>query len=151
MSIADIRSSIGASRLELAHAAAMLHRLQSRVLESSIRILEQTMHGSVSRATKAKAEYLSVVAEGMSKKLMLQQGQMMSQLYTAEVQEALKQKSGDLLEESRLWSRQIAAADGRLGSFQVVNGIESIANEYAEILTESQRIRDEIITLEQRR
>ncbi|KAF2708534.1 hypothetical protein K504DRAFT_468859 [Pleomassaria siparia CBS 279.74] len=54
----DLPSELAAGRVELANTAYKVLTTHRRVLESSIRILEQTMHGSLARATKTKAEYM---------------------------------------------------------------------------------------------
>ena len=61
-SIAQIKANIQ----NLVKEISATHR---DVLETQIRILEQTMHGSVVRGTKAHAEHLSVVAEGLEMKI----------------------------------------------------------------------------------
>ena len=54
----DLPSELAARRVELANTAYKVLTTHRLVLETSIRILEQTMHGSLARATKTKAEYL---------------------------------------------------------------------------------------------
>jgi hypothetical protein len=54
----DLPSELAAGRVDLANTAYQLLTTHRIILETSIRILEQTMHGSLARATKTKAEYL---------------------------------------------------------------------------------------------
>lgn len=59
----ELPQELADARLRLsniAHAVLSLHR---ELLESSIRILEQTMHGSLARVVRAKAELLHAKAE----------------------------------------------------------------------------------------
>ena len=58
----DLPSGLAAGRVELANTAYQVLTTHRLVLETSIRILEQTMHGSFARATKTKAEYLHAKA-----------------------------------------------------------------------------------------
>lgn len=51
------------ARLRLSNTAYAVLALHRELLESSIRVLEQTMHGSLARATRAKAELLHAKAE----------------------------------------------------------------------------------------
>ena len=143
-SISTSHSSLAGSRLALAKEAIKLHNLYRRVLETSINILEQTIHGSVARGAKAKADYLALVAEGMSKKLSLQHGQLMSQLYSPEVQEALGVKLEDLRVESLSVKRKVRECEEKLEEYRSVGGMEGLAWEYAEVLEESERVRGEI-------
>ena len=53
--------------LKPAYRNVLLHELYKQIFATSIRLLEQTIHGSVSRASKAKAEYLAAVAEGIKR------------------------------------------------------------------------------------
>ena len=61
-SISTLKSDLATARLDITHESSTVHELYKQILASSIRLLEQTIHGSVSRASKAKAEYLAIVA-----------------------------------------------------------------------------------------
>ena len=143
-SIATSRSNVAASRLSLAQEATTLHDLYRQAIHSSIRILEQTIHGSVARGTKAKADYLALVAEGMNKKLSVQHGQFMSQFYSSDVQKALHAKRDGLENESKVTKRRIREAGEKLAEYKKAGGMEKMAEDYAEILKESERVRAEI-------
>ena len=87
---------------------AQLHDLYRQITEICIRILEQVIHGSVSRATKAEADYLASVAEGMSKKLEMQHRQLALQVDSAEAPRilasrvrAMHQQYADLRRQSQ--------------------------------------------------
>lgn len=62
-------SDIPASRARLATTAAEVLSAKAQVLERAVVLLERTKHGAVARATKAKAEHLAMVAEGVDGKL----------------------------------------------------------------------------------
>ena len=51
-------SEIAHQRFALANLAHEVLSMHRQILESSIKIMEQTMHGSVARHTKSKAEML---------------------------------------------------------------------------------------------
>lgn len=73
-----------------------IQQLHRQITETCIRVLEQVMHGSASRATKAEADYLACVAEGMVKKLEMQQRQLTSQIDSDAVRIMIKAKLGEL-------------------------------------------------------
>ena len=108
------------------------------------------MHGSVARGAKAKADYLAVVVEGMSKKLSLQHGQLLSQLYSSDVQEVLKAKSEDLDRDVKSTKRKVREAEERLEQYREAGGMLGVAREYAEILKETEKVKAEISRLEGR-
>ncbi len=135
------------NRLKLTQEATKLLALYHHIIEVSIRILEQTIHGSVARGTKAKADYLATVAEGMSKKLGVQHGQLMAQLYSPDVQAVLQSKREELDARSKATKRKVREAEEKLKEYKGVGGMDSVAKEYAEILKESERVRAEIVRL----
>ena len=143
-SIATARTKSAESRLALGHEITALHSVYRQILESSIRILEQTIHGSVARGTKAKADYLATVAEGMSKKLELQLGQLVAQLYSEDVQDALRSRSGRLAKETSALKAKVRAAEGKMEEYRRASGMRGMAAEYADIVRETERVREEI-------
>ncbi|KAF2263171.1 hypothetical protein CC78DRAFT_286780 [Lojkania enalia] len=56
--LTELPAELATERVELANTAYTVLSMHRQMLESSIKILEQTMHGSLARATKAKAEHL---------------------------------------------------------------------------------------------
>ena len=147
-SAAAHRSDLAATQLDITHEAGKVHDLYKQILASSIQLLEQTIHGSVSRASKAKAEYLAIVAEGMAKKLGVQYQQMLSQLYSSDLQGMLQERSEELSRQDRAIRRKIEGADEKLQQYRAGRGMEGMASEYAEILSETARVREEIARLE---
>ncbi|KAK5734095.1 hypothetical protein LTR17_009223 [Elasticomyces elasticus] len=144
------RNQLAHSRLELVSNVQQLHNLNRQAMEACIRILEQTIHGSVARGTKAKADYLATVAEGMSKKLSVQHGQVMQQVYSSEMQEALKARASAMQDESVALRRKIREAEQKLDQYRSAKGLQSMAKEYAEIVKESEKVKEDIARLEQR-
>ncbi|KAI7325205.1 hypothetical protein KC326_g826 [Hortaea werneckii] len=135
-------------RISLAQEIPTLHELYREIIETSIRILEQTIHGSVARGTKAKADYLAVVAEGMSKKLALQHGQLIQQVYTPEIQAILRNKQDDLDAESLSLKRKVREMDEKLAEYRQERGMKQMVGEYAELLRETERVEREIDRLQ---
>lgn len=147
-STATDRTGIAATHLNIAHESNQVHELYRQILSSSVRLLEQTIHGSVSRASKAKAEYLAIVAEGMAKKLGMQYQQLLSQVYSGKMQDELRERFAEMSREERSIRRKIESADEKLEQYRSGRGMEGIANEYAEILGETTRVRGDIAKLE---
>ncbi|KAK0335394.1 hypothetical protein LTR91_019160 [Friedmanniomyces endolithicus] len=135
------------SRLALAGNIKHFHALQRQILESSIRILEQTIHGSVARSTKSKTEYLATVAEGMNKKVGLQHAQLMQLFYSTDVQEALRNQADTTRMESTTLRAKVRDAEGKLEEYRAAKGMLGIAKEYAEILKVSEKVKEEISRL----
>ncbi|KAK5132064.1 hypothetical protein LTR08_000401 [Meristemomyces frigidus] len=146
--IATSRTRLADTRYSLAQDIWTLHDLYRQVMQTSIRALEQTIHGSVARGTKAKAEYLAVVAEGISKKLSVQHGQLMMQLYSPEAQERLRARMEGAESETRVVRRKIREAEEQLGKFRQARGMEAMVKEYAEILMETKKVKDEVERLQ---
>lgn len=149
-SVAAYRADLSATRIDITHETGKVHELYRQVLANSIRLLEQEIHGSVSRASKAKADYLAVVAEGMAKKLGIQHQQLLSQVYSNDLQQVLQERSEELSREDRSTRWKLDQAQEKLQQYRAGRGMEGMADEYAEILSETARVREEITRLESR-
>ena len=143
-SLASSRTKTAEARLALTQEATKLHAVYREIIQASIRILEQTIHGSVARGTKAKADYLATVAEGMSKKLGVQHGQLMSQLYSPDIQAVLQSKRDKLVAENAATKRKVREAEEKLEEYRTSGGMEDLAKEYAEVLRESNKVKAEL-------
>jgi diphthamide biosynthesis protein 3 len=62
-------ATLPAARTQMAAAAAEVLVMRAAVLERTVTLLERTKHGSLARATKARAEHLHTVAHGVEGKL----------------------------------------------------------------------------------
>lgn len=62
-------SELPVARRKMAGTAAEVVAVRARVLERTVVTLERAKHGALARATKAKAEHLAVVAQGVEGKL----------------------------------------------------------------------------------
>lgn len=84
----------------------------------------------------------------MAKKLGLQYQQLLSQVYSGEMQDELRERFAEMSREERSTRRKIESADEKLEQYRSGRGMEGIANEYAEILGETARVRGDIAKLE---
>ena len=98
----------------------------------------------MARSTKAKAEYLCTVAEGMAGKLRIQREQLMQQVYTPDVIDALRERAEEIERETRLARRKTREAEEELEAYGRSRGMEGMAKEYAEILQETEKVEEEI-------
>ncbi|EMC95218.1 hypothetical protein BAUCODRAFT_25309 [Baudoinia panamericana UAMH 10762] len=144
------RSQLARTRFALANQIQLLHEIYRQIVSTSIQTLEQTIHGSVARSSKAKADYLATVAEGMSKKLRVQHAQLLQQVYSPKVQEALKVRKAVMVAEMATVRRQLREAEEKIAKYRQAKGLEGIASEYAEVLKETRRVKEEIERLEKR-
>ena len=62
-------SELPVARRKMAATAAEVVAARARVLERTVLTLERAKHGALARATKAKAEHLAVLAQGVEGKL----------------------------------------------------------------------------------
>lgn len=62
-------SDLPAARRQMAATAAEVLAVQAQILERTVAILERAKHGALARATRAKAEHLAIVAQGIEGKL----------------------------------------------------------------------------------
>ncbi|KAJ5505959.1 hypothetical protein LT330_001423 [Penicillium expansum] len=82
-------SELRVARRKMAATAAEVVAVRARVLERTVVILERAKHGALARATKAKAEHLAVVAQGVEGKLEVTKLEIAATLYTPETLAAL--------------------------------------------------------------
>jgi hypothetical protein len=68
-SISNQTGSIATTRMRITELGDQIHTVYRELFEVSVRIIEQTLHGSVARGSKARAEHLASVAKGMELKL----------------------------------------------------------------------------------
>ena len=136
------------SRLLLAQEASKLHGLYREIIEGSIRMLEQTIHGAVARGARAKAEHLATVAEGMDKKVRVQHGQLVSQLFTSAFKDAIEARSEKMQSEMQALKRKVRLAEGRLEEYERASGMEILVKAYGDVLKEIERTEADITRLE---
>ncbi|OCL07932.1 hypothetical protein AOQ84DRAFT_408011 [Glonium stellatum] len=134
-------------RLTVANLAAEVLAAHRDLLEATIRILEQTMHGSVARATRAQAEHLAVKAAGAEMKLRIHAA---THPPPPALVAALKSYNTHLLSlQAGLRARE-QAAEKTLQQYERAGGkgMLEIAARYAQLTEEIERVNDEIARLE---
>ena len=146
--VARRQAQLTESRLLLAQEASKLHGLFRELIEGSIRMLEQTIHGAVARGARTKAEHLATVAEGMDKKVRVQHGQLVSQLFTSAFKDALEARSGQLKSEMHALKRKARLAEGKLEEYERASGMENLVKDYGDVLKEIEKTEADIARLE---
>ncbi|KAI9839579.1 MAG: hypothetical protein M1819_002205 [Sarea resinae] len=143
--IIEKQDSVVTQRIELVNLATKVLAAHRELQETTIRVLEQTKHGSVSRAAKARAEHLAVVAEGMDAKLRLTKQDALNSIYTPPVRSALKNYLVHLQDsESRLEQRR-AAAERELQRYEAAgDDMDEITARYATFLKEMEEVAADI-------
>ncbi|KAL3464111.1 hypothetical protein BJX64DRAFT_286800 [Aspergillus heterothallicus] len=147
-------SKLPAARTQMAAKAAEVLAMRAAVLERTVTLLERTKHGSLARATKAKAEHLSTVAHGVDGKLKAVRFDLLATIHTPEVNSALSQYYRHLrdvwvrLEERRELAlhelKAYADADSIAGVPPKSGQIVEIVRRYGSLITEIEEVSTEI-------
>jgi diphthamide biosynthesis protein 3 len=163
-SIINQGNSISATRNCIIDLADQIHAIHREILEVAVRILEQTMHGSVVRGIKARAEHLAAVAKGLDLKIRFVYHSILTRL--ADLPFRILAKSDPLLSNPELVSAlqaynehltstakdlrsQIEVVESELDRYEAKGkGMDQIANRYAELTTKCEKLRSEIQRLE---
>ncbi|KAF2866073.1 hypothetical protein BDV95DRAFT_505585 [Massariosphaeria phaeospora] len=143
----DLPAELADARVELANITYITLALHRDLLSTSIQILEQTQHGALSRATKAKAEYLHARASVLG---------LQAKIYThthpppAEFVAALKNfKAQQGASEAALRDREgLARRELELYEKAGEKGMRDIAKRAEHLKGEIERIEDEVRKLE---
>lgn len=136
------------SLLEQTIVARQIHDTYRQLIEASIRILEQTIHGSVARSIKAKAEYLATVAEGMSKKLEVQHVQLLSQLDSGDARDIVKGRTQELSKQNRQLKAQIRDAQEGLNVWRQKHEDNNVAREYFAVTRDTSAMKSKLDELQ---
>jgi hypothetical protein len=144
------RKRLNESRISLSNTTSKTLHLHQTLLETTIRRLEQVIHGSVARGTRAQAEYLAHVADGLDKKLQMMEKQVMQQVYSPEAKEAIKAKEQGLVKENMTLKRRIREMEAIHEDYDKIKGIRAVAETYAEVQKEIQKVQSEIERLDDR-
>lgn len=151
-------SELPAARREMAATAAALLAVQTLVLERMVVILERAKHGALARATKAKAEHLATVSQGIEGKLEVTKLEIAAMLYTPETLAALGRYQSHLqdarmkLDDRRNLARKELSRYGdveeseELSDRGVSDGgtLVEIARRYGNLLREVEMVKMEI-------
>ncbi|KAI9931309.1 hypothetical protein AWENTII_004558 [Aspergillus wentii] len=112
-------SQLPAARKEIAAMAAGVLAARAQVMERTVMILERAKHGAMARATRAKAENLATVAEGVEGKLSVMKYDISNAIYTPDTVAALNRYRHHLRDvRERLEERQTLAME-ELATYEV--------------------------------
>jgi chromosome segregation ATPase len=149
-SISNQSTSISVTRSRITDLATTLHATYRMLLEVSIRLLEQTLHGSISRGVRAQAEHLATVAKGLELKLQVM-ASTDAMLTDPALQTELESYRTRLETRANELSSQVASNEKALAEYgRAGKGMLEIAKRYAEVKKECDSARDEIAKLEAR-
>ncbi|KAK8217235.1 hypothetical protein M8818_001488 [Zalaria obscura] len=149
-SVTNAHATLSRSRIALANESTALLATYRTLLETTIRHLEQTLHGSVARGTRTQAEHLAAVAEAMGKKLRLLEMQVVRETYSPEVTEALRVREEALKREASGCRRRIRDMEERLEGYGSVRGMGQIVDAWVDVRREIERVGEEVARLEGR-
>ena len=145
--VASQQDSLRRSRSALVEAAQELQHVHRQVLELSVRVVEQVIHGGIARHSKGKADYLAMVADGISRKLHMQHAQLTQHIYTLEVQAAMHSMLSTLKDNHADVRVRVRECEEKLAQYDSARGMNSMVKEYAELQAEAQRVGAEILRL----
>ncbi|CRG92263.1 putative protein AN1985 [Talaromyces islandicus] len=152
-------STLPASRRQMAVTAAGVLAARAQVIERTVVLLERTKHGVLSRATKAQADHLATVAEGMNGKAQVMKLEALTTIYTPETTAALEDYRKHLRDtHKRLEEKQNIAVQtleeyekvgARLGNDdQLVSGpMADIARRYGALVKEVDAVKTDLSRL----
>jgi len=150
MDVDRSRKGLNDSRIALSNTTSKTLLLYQILLETSIRRLEQVIHGSVARGTRTQAEYLAHVAEGLDKKLRIMDMQVMQQVYSPDIKEAFKTKEQEFVREHAGLKRRVRDLEAMQEEYDGVKGMRAMAETYVGVRREIERVKSEIERLDSR-
>lgn len=140
--------ALAAARTTLVSTTLTLLSLYRLLLESLIHVLDRSIHGAVSRATRARVTYLSAVAEGLGKKVLVMRGRVQAAVHDGGGRTALREK-GEEVERGLLGLRRRVREKGAVvaelgqtrGLRGVVEGVREVEGEIGRVREEIERLR----------
>ncbi|KAI4716573.1 hypothetical protein E4T48_07244 [Aureobasidium sp. EXF-10727] len=139
---------LGVQRIELASTLTQVLKTNAQLLQTAIRILEQVMHGSVGRHTRARAEHLATVAQGLEKRLLVARKTVAGQVYDGRAEEQLVRKKEELDARSAGLRRRLRDREQWLERLEGVAGLREAVEEMSRMKSEICRVREEVGRLE---
>lgn len=137
-------------RTRITDLSDQINSTHREILEASVRILEQTLHGSVARGMRAKAEHLAIVAKGLDLKIrILDAGDPLR--VSGELRSALQEYGGHLGDVRRKMEARVVQLERELGDYESEKGMVEIGRRFAEVLGRCEDVKREIERLEERR
>ena len=145
---AEQANKIWQLRSRIADLADQVHATHREIIEAAVRILEQTLHGSVARGMRAKAEHLAVVAKGLDLKIQIleRSDPLISDREFGETLEAYEERLQELKRKQEVRLRQVEEEVKAYESSGT--GMVEIGSKYAELLEKCESVREEIRKLE---
>lgn len=148
-------NNLAAKTIQLADVATSTAVINRELLQLAVRILEQSIHGTVSRAMRAKSEHLATVSRGMELKLAIighEANPTNPSAVAADegLGKATQQYAVELRQLNANASGDFSAAEAKLKDYASAGkGMSDIARRYAELEVEITEVKDEIARLEQ--
>ncbi|KAJ5344867.1 hypothetical protein N7452_002871 [Penicillium brevicompactum] len=146
---------IPAARRKMAATAAEVVALRTQILERTVVILERAKYGALARATRAKAEHLAIVAQGVEGKLEVTKLEIASMIYSPETVAALTRYKSHLEDTAERLEDRRKVAIGELkdlGDPELcgVDGgaLDDIKSRYGTLAREVELVKAEIVQLE---
>lgn len=146
--VEEAKWQLGVKRIELASTLTQLLKTNAQLLQTAIRILEQVMHGSVARHTRARAEHLATVAQGLEKRLLVARKTVAGQVYDGRAEEQLVRKKEELDSRSAGLRRRLRDREQWLERLEGVSGLREAVEEITRMKSEISRVREEVGRLE---
>jgi len=138
--IAQLRARV----TDLSNQIAAVHR---EILEASVRILEQTLHGSVARGLRAKAEHFAVVAKGLDLKIKILD--VSDPLRSnSDLRDALEFYGEHLGDEKRRYETKLREMQNEVEGYEREKGMAEIGKRFAELLVKGNDVKAEIARLQ---
>lgn len=134
-------------RTRVTDLSDQINSTHREILEASVRILEQTLHGSVARGMRAKAEHLAVVAKGLDLKIrILDAGDPLRS--NGELRAALDAYGEHLGDLRRKLEGRVRELEGEMQGYESEGGLKEIGKRFADVLGKCEDVKREIARLE---
>lgn len=133
-------------RTRITDLSDQINSTHREILEASVRILEQTLHGSVARGVRAKAEHLAVVAKGLDLKIrILDAGDPLR--VNGELKEAVEFYGEHLQDQKRKLEGRVRECEKELEGYEGEKGMAEIGKRFVEVLGRCEDVKREIARL----
>lgn len=110
--------------------------------------MEQVVHGSVGRHSRARAEHLATVARGLEKRLLVARKTVATQVYDSQAEEQLRNKKEELDAKCAATRRKLREREQWLERLESVGGLGEAVSEMERLKSEITRVKDEVGRLE---
>ncbi|KAI4743165.1 hypothetical protein E4T50_06441 [Aureobasidium sp. EXF-12298] len=142
--VEEAKWQLSVKRIELASTLTRLLKINAQLLQTAIRILEQVMHGSVGRHTRARAEHLATVGQGLEKRLLVARKTVAGQVYDGRAEEQLIRKKEEMDARSAGLRRRLRDREQWLERLEGVAGLKEAVEEMSRIKGEIGRVKEEV-------